>query len=821
MAVMILSVTLMLTGCKSSEEKAEDYYQSGLALLAAGDEPRAMIEFRNVFNLDGFHFEARQTYANLLLKQGDVPQAYSQFLRLIEQYPDTLVVRQQLAEIAIDRGDWAEAERHGQAAIDLAPDDHRSQAIAITLAYRKAILDGETVAADAVAEEARALLATERAAGVTPDNASLVRVDLDNLMNRDRTEEAIAAVNAALASDPSILDLQMIKLQLLGQGTDMAAVGEQLKLMSTLFPDNMDVRQNLIRWYVSQDDNDGAIAYLRDLAGPMDSSETDGHLTVVEFRRATQGPDAARAELTALRDANTGTEAGRLYAGALAALDFETGATESGIAQMREALNGAPESEKMRQLQVTLAKMLNQTGNRADADTLVTTILAADSSNVEALKLQAGWLISDDKIGDAIVALRRALDQNPQDSQTLTLMAQAHQRDGDMALAGERLATAVQVSNAAPAESLRYAGFLVSRDQVAAAISVLEDARRQAPDNVDVLTSLADLYIKNRDFALAQRAIDDLRQIDNPAAQTAAPLLQAAILQGQNRTADSLAILETQVDPDTVSSDLASVRAVALILQTQIRAGKIAEARNYLDGLLAASPDDANLAMIDASLSSLEGDTAAAEEKYRALVARFPQSELPAQFLVGLMMADGRTEDAAQVIEGALPVVDDPSQLLLIKAGILEKADRIDEAIAVYEDLYARNSDNIIIANNLASMIASYRDDDESLARAATISRRLRDTTEPAFADTYGWITFQRGNVDDALPYLELAANGLPDDALVQVHLGLAYAAKGQTEQARTVLTRAVELSVGRTLPQFQTARDTLAGLADAAPQNP
>ena len=51
----------------------------------------------------------------------------------------------------------------------------------------------------------------------------------------------------------------------------------------------------------------------------------------------------------------------------------------------------------------------------------------------------------------------------------------------------------------------------------------------------------------------------------DPAAEpeVAAPLLQAAILQGQNRTADSLAILETQVDPDTVSSDLASVRAVA------------------------------------------------------------------------------------------------------------------------------------------------------------------------------------------------------------------------------------------------------------------
>nr|WP_272911717.1 tetratricopeptide repeat protein [Loktanella sp. M215] len=532
--------------------------------------------------------------------------------------------------------------------------------------------------------------------------------------------------------------------------------------------------------------------------------------------RATEGPDAARAELTTLRDANAGTLNGRVYAGTLAALDFDTGQTQSGIDQMRAALTDAEPGEKTRQLQIMLARMLDATGDRAGAETLVKQILAEDASNVEALKLQASWLISDDKVGEAIVALRTALNQNPQDSQTLTLMAQAHQRDGDMALAGERLATAVQVSNAAPAESLRYASFLAGRDQTTAAIAVLEDTRRQAPGNADVLINLAQLYTENRDWALAQKAIDDLRKIDVPAAQTAAPLLQAAILQGQNRTDDSLAILETQVDPTTVSTDQSGARAVALILQTRIRSGKIAEARNYLDSLMTASPDDANLKMLDASLASLEGDTAGAEAKYSDLVQLFPQSELPARFLAGLLMADGRDDAAADVINTALATVTDPSQLLLLKAAMLEKAGDIDAAIAVHEDMYAKNSSNVVIANNLASMISSYRDDDESLARAETIARRLRDTTVPAFADTYGWIAYRRGNFDEALTYLVPAATGLPNDPLVQVHLGLAYAAKGQTEQAREALTRGLDMAAGNTLPQFQTARETLATLPAA-----
>ncbi|MCF7702186.1 tetratricopeptide repeat protein [Loktanella sp. M215] len=253
-----MTSALTLTACKSKEEKAEDYYQSGLALLQAGDEQRAMLEFRNVFDYDGFHLQARQTYADLLLKQGDVQQAYGQYLRLIEQYPNTLVVRQQLAEIDIARGDWDQAERNGQAAMALDPDDPRSQAIDIALRYRKAVTESDATTAGTVAQEARTALADQRASGVTTDSAGLVRIDLDDLMKRGQTEGALAAVDRALASDSKALDLHMIKAQLLTQGNDMSAVGTQLELMAKLFPDNQDVGQNLIRWYVSQNDTAGA-----------------------------------------------------------------------------------------------------------------------------------------------------------------------------------------------------------------------------------------------------------------------------------------------------------------------------------------------------------------------------------------------------------------------------------------------------------------------------------------------------------------------------------------------------------------------------------
>ena len=45
-----------------------------MKLLAAGDEDRALVEFRNVFKYNGFHKEARQAYADI---RSDAGQMYA------------------------------------------------------------------------------------------------------------------------------------------------------------------------------------------------------------------------------------------------------------------------------------------------------------------------------------------------------------------------------------------------------------------------------------------------------------------------------------------------------------------------------------------------------------------------------------------------------------------------------------------------------------------------------------------------------------------------------------------------------------------------
>jgi cellulose synthase operon protein C len=804
----VLTASLFLAACQTAEEKAEEYYQSGLAYLADGDTDRAIIELRNVFQYNGFHKEARKTYADLLLAQGNVQDAYSQYLRLIEQYPDTVEVRKTLAELAINNNSWDEAERHGSAALSLAPDDPTLQPVRLALAYRAAVVAESADQIASVADEAEAFLQT------VPDSMILRRIVIDRLINEDRIAEALPILDAALVQTPDRLDLQMLRLSLLTQMNEIDAAGEQLRKMAVLFPDNTDVQSALINWYMVNDDFDGAESYLRQIAGAKDGP-VDGHLAVIQLLQTTKGAEAARVELDSLLAANTGNPNADLYAAMIAMLDFDAGDQDGAIASLERIIAAAEPSDQTRKIQVLLARVLNATPEaRQRAVENVEAVLSADPGNVEALKMRAAWAIDDDRVGDAIVDLRAALDQNPSDSQILALMAAAHERDGSTDLAGERLAMAVEVSGGAVAESLSYAQFLVRQGRLQAVEAVLTEASNKNPSSPEVLAALAQYYISQAQWSRAEETISTLEALPlTDQGSTVARQLRAESLARQNKIDESLALLQQGVSASSPAS------AVIPVLETQVRAGKLTEARSYLDSILRTNPDDPSLRLVSGTIDLLMENPDAAEKTWRALIAEEPSAEAPVRLLYAMLRNTDRKAEATEVLNAALAAQPGSNVLRWMQAGELESGGKIDEAIAVYEAMYAENSNNLIVANNLASLIATHRMDDESLARAEVIARRLRDSTEPAFQDTYGWIAFRRGNLDEALRNLEPAATGLPQDPIVQFHLGMIYDALGRRDDAIRQLEAALAIAGDDSqIPQMTEAKAVIDRLQNPAP---
>jgi predicted Zn-dependent protease len=497
-----------------------------------------------------------------------------------------------------------------------------------------------------------------------------------------------------------------------------------------------------------------------------------------------------------------------------ASLDFTSGRKDEAIASLQAIIKAAAVSDQTRSLKAVLARMLDTTGNPVGARALVEEILAEDPTNVAALKARGGWLIEEDKPGDAIVDLRSALDQSPRDTEILALMAAAFERDGSPDLAGDQLAKAVDISGAAPTESLRYAQFLMRNNKVQVVEIVLTNARKATPNNPDILRAQVQYYGEQKQWPQAQEAIDAFKALNLPNTETEAQQMQAAVLAGQDRIDESVKLLET-LAPQEGQNNI----ALMTILQTQIKAGKTAEARAYLDEVLAKTPKDRTLRFLSANLDQVTGNTAAAEATYRSLITEKPDDDQSALQLYALLQAANRTDEATTVLQSALAAAPQSRSLRWIEAGMLEAAGKVDEAIAVYEALYAENSSDTVVANNLASLITAKRDDPASLARAKAIAQRLRGLDVPAFQDTYGWIALRNGNLDEALSHLEPAAKGLPEDALTQFHLGVTYDKLGRGADAIRQFELALSLA-GATVPdqmaQAQADLDRLKAAAKA-----
>ena len=87
-----------------------------------------------------------------------------------------------------------------------------------------------------------------------------------------------------------------------------------------------------------------------------------------------------------------------------------------------------------------------------------------------------------------------------------------------------------------------------------------------------------------------------------------------------------------------------------------------------------------------------------------------------------------------------------------------------------------------------------YGDRSENLDLALSMAQELKKTLpqDPHASDLLGWIYYQKGVYRTALDQLRPAAGALPDDAVVQYHLGMTYAQIGETQKARQALRQAL-----------------------------
>ncbi|NBO19144.1 MAG: hypothetical protein EBV03_07975 [Proteobacteria bacterium] len=194
-------------------------------------------------------------------------------------------------------------------------------------------------------------------------------------------------------------------------------------------------------------------------------------------------------------------------------------------------------------------------------------------------------------------------------------------------------------------------------------------------------------------------------------------------------------------------------------------------------------------------------------------ISETPNTPEPFLHRARIAMDAGQQDVAADVLTKAQQALPSDPRAGLLMAGIYSKRGEYDKAIALYEELLARNAELEVAANNVAAIIADHAyTNPAQLEKAEKLSERFASSKNAAFLDTLSWVYYRRGNMQQALSTISramsLTENPSPP---FYYHYGAIQLASGNKAKAKEALEKAT--ASGSSYTGIEDAREKLKNL--------
>lgn len=780
---------LLVAACSSPVDQAERYYQSGMALLEAGELDRAQLEFRNALQLVNDKSEAVYALALIAERQAEWERMFQLLRRVVDQDPEHLDAKVKLGQMLLAGGELQTALEISAQALEL--DQHDSGALALRAAVLLQLEDR-----DGAGEHARAALDHQ------DDNVDALMVLAALRLAENDTGGAIEKLDQALEVSPRNLPVQLLRIQALERVPDLDAVEAGYREVIELFPDAVEIRMALAGFYADQERFDAAEAELREIVR-LRPDDLQPKVNLVRFVNVQEGGlEAVRVYRDFIEDDPNDHE----VRFALVELQRYLGEHDDARDTLKEILAldrlGAHGVRAMGEL----AAAALQADDRAQVARYVDEILELDPRNDQGLFLRARLAIDNGQYEDATADLRTLLRETPDSARGHFLLGRAHELSGAPQLAEGQYLRAFHTSEYAVEYGLPFASFLQRRGSLPRAEGVLEDVVRHNRDNIQALEALADVKLARGDLAGADEIANRLADIAEGG--VASNLVRAAIdVRERNFEAGILALERAH------RSAPGQARPVSGLVRTLITAGQPDEALRFLESVLEARPDHPTALLLRGQVLEHQGQTEQALSAYRHAIARAEDHSQNYVQVARLLSRLTRYDEALDILNDGAVKVADPAALRLMKASIYELAGEIDEAIELYEAIIDNDPRSDLAANNLASLLAQYRDDGASHQRAFALAQRFERSEIPHFIDTWGWANYRMGNYGVAVAAMRRAVEQMPEMPLFRYHLGKSLIASGEPDAARVELQKALALGEDAPFAQLDQAKAALAEL--------
>jgi len=761
---------LLVSACSSPEERAQSYYDRGIALIEKHDDFAARSELLYAVKYKSDKIEAWRALAGINERVKAYNLLFDDLRRIVELDPTDVEARIKLAKMLLAGGASEAALKVVERGED--PVNKNAELLALKASILVKMKD-----TNAGVIEART--ATELDPG-NVDAAVVLALDKTSRGDLDGAIKILSAPNIVSKNDPRV---EQIRAQIFAKKGDFSQAEGILQKLINQKPQDIALHDQLVRIFVAERRFDDAEKELRTIAGAH-PDDVGTQLNLVRFLGGTKGLDVARDELVNRIKAGGDVFA---YQMALADIDFEQGKIDESAALLEGLIAAKSSPEHTLAAQSKLAEFYLRKANYPAAEKLASDILNKDPRNTAGLRIRASIRMEQGQLESAIGDLREALNGQPKSSQLLLLLALAYERDGKLELADRQYADATKSASGNPAVSLQYVAFLQRHGRVAQAEDVLTAAAGANPGNIDLLSALAQIRLVRQNWTGALAVADSIEAIGNQ--RGVAEEIRGIAFAGQNKMEQSIAALEA-----AHASRPDAVQPVVTLVTAYLRTGKADKAETLLNDMLKRYPENAQLSLLMGSTQLAKNNNEEAISSFKRVITQHPKDASGYNALADLYVRQKNYDQAAKVLQEGLRQQPDNTNLNLALAGVMIEMGDQDGAIVKYESILKDKPNLPLAMNNLASLLLDYRNDKDSFDRALSLAARLKDSNLPQFQDTLGWAQYRTGDFKGAIDTLEQAEIKLPTLATIRYHLGMSYIGAGQTGKATEQLRAALEL---------------------------
>lgn len=762
--------------------------ERGRQLLAERNYSRARVEFRNALQIDPKDATARALVGLSSERLGEYQDAVRSYRISIAVDESLVMPRARLARIMASAGIADDALELLKPGLERAPQS------------------GDLLAARALAtaqtDRAAARKDAEEAVRLEPRNADAIGVLTWMLWRDGEREEAITLLRSATAGNPGEIDLRILLAQLYLLQEKPADAEALLAEVVRLDPARIENFYRLSQAYLAQGMSDMAISTLRS-AIEAHPENVDAKLAVsqliVQHKAFDQGEKQLLDYLRSSEDdLDLGLGLGRFYE-----VNAKADRADAAYRKVVTKADGKPQGLTARNRLAALAIARN---DLESASRYIAEVLATNPRDGEALGMRAELAMRRGDPAAAVIDLRTALGDQPDSVPLAVALAQAYLRSGDTALAEQTLRSVVQAGPRNHDARFALAQLLVQLGKGKQALPVLEQLVSEQPNNVRAIEALARLQIATGDASAAVQTAISLQSLQPRS--TSGFLLAGIAHEVGKRPGDARKAYEQAADAVPASAD-----PVVALARLDLTEGKSVQALKRIDRALANQPDSAPLHAIRGDVLAAQGQPLDAAKSYATAIMANPDWVQVYRSQALAYQAAKQPEKAIASLRAGVKATNGNSVLAADLGSLLEQAGKYDDAIKVYEEMLASNPKQDLAINNLAMLLANHRADAASLKRAGELVTVFRDTTNPAFLDTYGWVMYRLGRHDEAVAALTKAIDVVPNAPELRYHLGMAQWKAGDKIAARANLEAALQSKAG--FQGHEEAELTLAALTE------